>query len=165
MLELFDLSKDPQQKNNVAAHYPDVLERLKTGYENWFQDVSSTRPDNYAPPRILIGTANEMRSVLTRQDWRHVQGRPWGADSNGFWLLESPAAGEYLVELVLDSGHPAGTATITAGSLKKQLEIPADQRRGHTATLKIPAGKIKLAVDVVFDGKTRGPHQVILTRQ
>jgi len=164
-LELFDLSKDPRQQNDVAADYPDVFDRLKTRYENWFRDVSSTRPDNYAPPRILIGTENERCSVLTRQDWRHLQGRPWGADSNGFWALEAPEAGEYLVEVVFDSGHPAGKATITAGSRKQQLEIPVDQRRGHTATMQIPAGKIELAVDVVFDGKTQGPHQVILTRQ
>jgi hypothetical protein len=31
--------------------------------------------------------------------------------------------------------------------------------------LKLPAGKMKLAVDVVFNGKIQGPHQVILTRK
>lgn len=164
-LQLYDLSKDPRQTNDVAGRYPEVLQRLKKGYEVWFQDVSSTRPDNYAPPRIVIGTANEMRSVLTRQDWRHVQGQPWAADSNGFWLLEAPEAGDYVVELVFASEHPAGKATITAGSLTKQLDIPAGQRRGHTAGIKLPAGKLKLAVDVDFGGKTQGPHQVILTRK
>jgi arylsulfatase A-like enzyme len=164
-LQLYDLSQDPRQQNDVAGKFPDVLRRLKTGYETWFQNVSSTRPDNYAPPRIVIGTSNEIRSVLTRQDWRHIQGRPWAANSNGFWLLEAKEAKTYEVEVVFASDHPAGTATITAGTQTKRLDIAAGQRRGHTTDIKLPAGKIKLAVDVAFDGRTQGPHQVILTRR
>ena len=164
-LELYDLSKDPRQQNDVASDYPEVFQRLKTGYERWFDDVSSTRPDNYAPPRIVIGTKNEMRSVLTRQDWRHNQGQTWAADSNGFWLLEAPEAGDYEVELIFASDHLDGKATITCGSLTAQLDVPAGQQRGHTTKVRLPEGKMKLAVDVVFDGKTQGPHQVILTRK
>ena len=163
--QLYDLSKDPRQTNNLAQQHPDVVQRLKRGYEAWFKDVSSTRPDNYAPPRIVIGTEHELQSVLTRQDWRHIQGRPWAGNSNGVWLLEAPEAGDYEIELIFASDPPAGTATITVGKLTKTLEIPAGQRRGHTTHLKLPAGKMTLAVDVVFDGKTQGPHQVILTRR
>ena len=54
-LQLYDLSKDPRQQNDVSSENPEVLKRLTKGYEDWFADVSSTRPDNYAPPRILIG--------------------------------------------------------------------------------------------------------------
>ncbi len=162
--QLYDLSKDPRQTNNLAQQHPDVVQRLKRGYEAWFKDVSSTRPDNYAPPRIVIGTEHELQSVLTRQDWRHIQGRPWAGNSNGVWLLEAPEAGDYEIELIFASNPPAGTATITVGELATTVEIPAGQRRGHTTHLKLPAGKMTLAVDVVFDGQTQGPHQVILTR-
>ncbi|QEG00384.1 Arylsulfatase precursor [Stieleria maiorica] len=164
-LQLYDLSKDPRQKNNVADQYPEVMRRLKQDYDAWFQDVSSTRPDNYAPPRIVIGTEHEMQSVLTRQDWRHTQGRPWAGNSNGVWLLEAPEAGEYQIELIFSGGHPGGKATITAGELTETLAIAAGNRRGHTTDLKLPAGKLTLAVDVVFEGKVQGPHQVILTRR
>ncbi|WP_372895395.1 arylsulfatase [Stieleria sp.] len=163
--QLYDLSQDPRQTNNLAQQHPDVVQRLKRGYEAWFKDVSSTRPDNYAPPRIVIGTEHELRSVLTRQDWRHIQGRPWAGNSNGVWLLEAPEAGSYEVEVVFAGDPPAGTATITVGKLTKTLEIPAGQRRGHKTDLRLPAGQMTLAVDVVFDGKTQGPHQVILTRR
>ena len=163
--QLYNLNKDPRQKNDIANENAEVFQRLKTGYENWFQDVSSTRPNNYAPPRIVIGTEHELRSVLTRQDWRHVQGKPWAGNSNGFWLLEAPQAAGYELELAFSSDHPAGTATITAGTLTKQLDISAGQRNGHRTGINLPKGKIKLAVDVVFDGKAQGPHQVILTRR
>ncbi|WP_182866536.1 arylsulfatase [Rhodopirellula sp. JC639] len=164
-LQLYDLRKDPRQKNNVADQHPEVVRRLKQDYDAWFQDVSSTRPDNYAPPRIVIGTEHELQSVLTRQDWRHTQGRPWAGNSNGVWLLEAPEAGEYKIELIFSGGHPAGKATISAGPMTETLAIAAGKRRGHTAEMKLPAGKLTLGVDVVFEGKVQGPHQVILTRR
>lgn len=164
-LELYDLSKDPRQQNNVAVQYPKVFQRLKKSYEDWFADVSSSRPDNYAPPRIVIGTKHEPRSVLTRQDWRHVTGRPWGRDSNGFWLLEAPEPAAYKVEVIFKEEYPAGQATITAGKTRQQLDLAAKKKRGHTTMMMIPAGKFKLSVDAVFNGKIQGPHQVILKVQ
>ena len=164
-LQLYDLSKDPRQQNDVSAKHPEVFQRLKQSYEEWFADVSSTRPDNYAPPRIVIGTDHERRSVLTRQDWRHVTGQPWGRTSNGFWLLESPEPGAYEVELIFPPNHPAGTASVHVGSLKTQVAVSANEARGHFTTMHLPAGKLKLSVEVEFDGSTQGPHQVILTRK
>jgi arylsulfatase A-like enzyme len=164
-LQLYNLSDDPRQKNDLASQHPDVVARLKTAYEAWFKDVSSTRPDNFAPPRIVIGTKHELRSVLTRQDWRHTQRRPWAGNSNGVWLLEAPKAGEYEIELIFNGDHPAGKATITAGTLTRKLDISASQKRGHTAAIKLLAGRMTLAVNVVFNTKTQGPHQVILTRK
>lgn len=164
-LELYNLSKDPRQENDVSAEHPEVFQRLKQGYEDWFADVSSTRPDNFAPPRIVVGTVHEKRSVLTRQDWRHVSGRPWASDSNGFWLLEASEAGDYEVELIFQTGHPAGKATITAGAAKTQVDVSTGKARGHFTRMRLPSGKFKLSVDAVLDGKTQGPHQVILTRK
>ena len=164
-LELYDLSKDPRQQNNLAAQRPKVFQRLKKNYEDWFADVSSSRPDNYAPPRIVIGTKHEPRSVLTRQDWRHVTGRPWGRDSNGFWLLEAPEPGAYEVEVIFKETYPAGKATITAGKARQELDLVADKKRGHTTMMMLPAGKFKLSVKADFNGKIQGPHQVILIRK
>lgn len=164
-LELYDLSKDPRQQNNVAADHPEVFNRLKQNYRDWFADVSSSRPDNYAPPRIVIGTENELSTVLTRQDWRHVSGRPWASDSNGYWLLEALEPGAYEIELIFSGDHPAGKALIKAGETALEVGIAADQSRGHITQMHLPDGKIKLSVDVDFNGKVQGPHQVILTQK
>jgi arylsulfatase/arylsulfatase A len=140
----------------VAVQYPQVFQRLKKSYEDWFADVSSSRPDNYAPPRIVIGTKHEPRSVLTRQDRRR-------GNSNGFWLLEAPEPAAYEVEVIFKEEYPTGQATITAGKARQQLDLAANKKRGHTTMMLMPAGKFKLSVDAVFNGKTQGPHQVILT--
>jgi arylsulfatase/arylsulfatase A len=154
-LELYDLSKDPRQQNNVAIQYPQVFQRLKKSYEDWFADVSSSRPDNYAPPRIVIGTKHEPRSVLTRQDRRH----------DGFWLLEAPEPTAYEVEVIFKEEYPAGRATITAGKTRQQVDLAANKKREHTTMMMMPAGKFKLSVNAVFNGKNQGPHQVILKVQ
>ena len=163
-LELYDLSTDPQQRHDLASQRPEVFQRLKGAYQAWFDDVSSSRPDNYAPPRIVIGTDHEPVSVLTRQDWRHQSGRPWGADSNGFWLLESPAPATYDVEVIFHTEPKQGRAQITAGETQLEMQIDAGKKRGQSVRMKLPAGKFKLQVDVQFDNKVQGPHQVILTK-
>ena len=154
-VELYDLSKDPRQQNNVAIQYPQVFQRLKKNYEDWFADVSSSRPDNYAPPRIVIGTKHEPRSVLTRQDRRR----------DGFWLLEAPEPAAYEVEVIFKEEYPVGQATITAGKTRQQVDLAANKKRGHTTMMMMPTGKFKLSVNAVFNGKNQGPHQVILKVQ
>lgn len=164
-LQLYNLQEDPRQRTDLSDKHPEILQRLKAGYEEWFQDVSSTRPDNFAPPRIAIGTEHESRTVLTRQDWRHTTGRPWAARSNGVWLLDAPESSDFEIELIFKATHPAGVATINTSTVSRTLEIPASQQRDHTAQISIPAGPLTLAVDVDFAGTVQGPHQVILTRR
>ena len=164
-LELYNLKQDPQQRNNVAISQPEVFARLKENYESWFEDVSSTRPDNYAPPRIVIGTDYEPRTVLTRQDWRHSQGKPWARDSNGAWLLEAETPKSYELEIIFNHLPPRGTAAIKIGNISRTIEISAGKKRGHLLSVDIPKGNTSLSVTAEFNGQKQGPHQVILTRR
>lgn len=162
-LELYNLETDPRQMRDVAAEYPEIANRLTKDYESWFADVSSTRPDNFAPPRIVIGTEHEIETVLTRQDWRHRSGQASATQSNGAWLLNASESGEYEFEIILGSDQgPAGTATVTVGNSTHQLEITAGQQRGHRTTLPLLKGDVKLSVEVFVGGKTMGPHQVVV---
>ena len=47
------MAVDPLETRDVAAEHPEIVAQLRQRYEAWFRDVSATRPDNYAPPRIL----------------------------------------------------------------------------------------------------------------
>ena len=164
-LELYNLNQDPQQKNDLATNQPKVFARLKANYESWFEDVSSTRADNYAPPRIVIGTDFEPRTVLTRQDWRHSQGKPWARDSNGAWLLEAENPKSYDLEVIFNHFPTLGTATIQIGNISRTIEISAGNKRGHVLSVDIPKGKTSLSVTADFSGQKQGPYQVILTRR
>ncbi len=161
--ELYDIAKDPGESNDLASATPDIVKRLTQRYDAWLEDVSATRPDNYAPPRILIGTEHENPSVLTRQDWRHVKGRPWGADSNGFWLLEAPEAGTYDVRVRIRPDGKSGKAVMTFGALKQEMAFKASDPHFTFTGIRVPAGKSRLQVTMEPDG--RGPWQVDVIRR
>lgn len=163
--ELYNLEEDPKQQNDLVDKHPEIVQRLKQAYSQWFDDVSSTRPDNYAPPRIVIGTEHEPQTVLTRQDWRHSSGRPWAKNSTGFWLLDAPEEKRYEVELILtDKDHRGGTATLHLNDETHTFEVAPGERRGHFLEATIPAGPQTLSV-TLSDSINAGVHQVFLTTQ
>lgn len=163
--QLYHLRDDPRQMTDLAEKQPEVFARLNADYEAWFDDVGATRPDNYAPPRIIIGTDHELRTVLTRQDWRHSSGRPWARDSNGTWLLEAPVSGLYQAELLFLNDHPGGTATFRVDGESTTVSIGENQHTGCRCTIELPAGRFSFTVDVDFGARQQGPHQVVLERE
>ncbi len=163
--ELYNLNDDPKQQKDLISEQPEIAARLLTSYEAWFDDVSSTRDDNYAPPRIVIGTEHETETVLTRQDWRHSQGRPWAGNSNGVWLLKAPEPGEFSVQVFLKPGIGKGKAVVSAAGKSVSLDVDPANSGSNKTSISLPAGLITLAVDVTIDGKVQGPHQVVLSRK
>jgi len=158
--ELYDMAADPYETNDVAAQHPDIVQDLKTRYEAWFKDVSSTRPDNYAPPRIHIGTPHENPTTLTRQDWRHVKGSPWAGDSNGYWELYAARTAEYDIHLRFPA-LPAD-ATVILDLSGRKLESPAQKGRTEYTfkSVGIEEGNLRLTAAIKTDNDTKGPHQI-----
>ncbi len=162
--ELYDMKNDPLEMNNVADEHPDIVKKLKTAYDEWFEDVSSTRPDNYAPPRIFIGTLHENPVVLTRQDWRHVKGRPWGADSNGFWMLNVASAGTYEVILRNKDVESAGQAELEIGEKIWQQNFEQGQTEIVFESLTLSQCPANLKATLNMSDKTKGPWQVVVRK-
>jgi arylsulfatase A-like enzyme len=161
-LELYDMQADPLETNNLAAKKPEVLASLKKQYEAWFADVSSTRKNNYAPPRIHVGTPHENTTVLTRQDWRHTQGRPWARDSAGHWLLHVVKNGNYDLHCRFTAGKAKGIARLKLNDRNITLPVPAGATSLTFPNFKLAPGDLKLEV-VLESGKTkRGIHQADL---
>ncbi len=163
--ELYDLEADPLELEDLAAERPEVVAELHAAYDAWFDDVSHTRPDNYAPPRIVIGTPHEPLTVLTRQDWRHTKGRPWAPDSNGYWELEASTAGEYDVHLRFPPSDAAGTARLGLNEAEQRAEIPAGAETLSFEAVALEAGTLRLQATLSFGDETRGPWQVDVTRR
>lgn len=97
--ELYDMENYPLEMYNIAAQRPEIVSQLKKAYEAWFDHVSHTRPDNYTPPRIHIGSDHENPVVLTRVDWRS-KGNWISDESNGYWMLYAAQAGKYDVQVL-----------------------------------------------------------------
>ncbi|MEZ4774928.1 MAG: arylsulfatase [Bacteroidia bacterium] len=111
--ELYDLKSDPGEAHNLAESMPDKAAQLRSVYDQWFSDVSSTRPDNYAKPAIIIGSDKEPVTVLTKQDWQKTGGNGWG--SEGFWRLLPSREGMYHVEVRLSQPRPGTKVEIRIG--------------------------------------------------
>ncbi|MDP1794970.1 MAG: arylsulfatase [Acidimicrobiales bacterium] len=108
--ELYDLAADPGETNNLAAALPELVADLRAAYDAWFDDISATRADPFAAPRIVLGAAGEPHVVLTRQDWRvddsladmgELAG--WMGTTAGWWevTVERPVTAR--VEVRLDA--------------------------------------------------------------
>ncbi|MEM7699584.1 MAG: N-acetylgalactosamine-4-sulfatase, partial [Verrucomicrobiota bacterium] len=104
--ELYAIKTDPKQETNVLADHPEVAERLKTFYDEWWEELEPTFGE---PTRIRIGSDAENPSRLTSHDWITTGSTPWNQghvrkgttkpETFGAWHLEIESAGEYSVEL------------------------------------------------------------------
>ncbi|MHC4352090.1 MAG: arylsulfatase [Planctomycetota bacterium] len=163
--ELYDMASDPLEEDDLAQARPDVVETMRTRYELWFRDVGGTRPDNYAPPRIHVGTEHENPVVLTRQDWRHTQGRPWAADSNGYWELFAATSGSYDIRVRFPElqAYARATLGVTGTALRE-----ANVRRGATEhtfeAVPISEGKVRLMATLFAGQASKGPWKVDVHR-
>lgn len=101
--ELYDLSKDPEQRNNIAADYPEKVKEYKAYYNEWWAEMSPGHSDQ---PYIIIGHKAENPSKLYSHDWHTERVSPWhqrhirsGYKDNGYWLLKIAESGTYNFKL------------------------------------------------------------------
>jgi arylsulfatase A-like enzyme len=152
---LFDIEKDPYEQHDVAAANPDVVAKMKKGYEEWFADVKKSR--EFAPPRIHVGSEKEPLTVLTRQDWRGPKAG-WTPLSVGHWEVLVEKAGAYDVTVHLPKGETTGTVHLRFGDV--QAEAEANGGSARLRGVKLPSGPGRLEV-VIGDGETpRGVRYV-----
>ena len=103
-LELYDIARDPGQKSNIAAQYPDVVQHLKAEYDQWWKKASAVA-DEYV--RIELGSEKENPSILDCMDWHGAGANEvWnqkqirtGPSVNGFWAVKISRPGRYRFEL------------------------------------------------------------------
>jgi arylsulfatase/arylsulfatase A len=160
--ELYDVRADPTETTNLAATQPAVLERMKTDYRRWYDDVSSTRPDNYAKPRIVLGSRAETTTRLSRQEWHLTQGTGWG--TQGVWKISSRQPARYTVDVILEKPLPGHALTLTGFGQTWTGVLLDDGRRGRFDGVSLPAGESDLRVGLSANGTELGPYQVILRR-
>ncbi|MEM7697610.1 MAG: arylsulfatase [Verrucomicrobiota bacterium] len=131
--ELYAIREDPGEENDLSETKPEKVEELRSIYADWLADVSTTRPDNFAPPRISLGADSEPVVDLSLQDWRVAPDSPgWGEDGKWFVdvltvhraLLEvrfAEAPGER--EITVTMGDQVASGTLTKGSSTLDLGI------------------------------------------
>ena len=162
-LELYDLEADPGEGRNLIVEMPEVAAEMRDAYLAWFEDVSNTRPDNYAPPRIVVGTDHEPVTVLTRQDWRRgSQDQGWRPTSQGQWLLKAREDSTFDVEVRLVAGS-TGPLRLDIGDHTFSQDLAPEQRIATFEAVAVVAGDFALSASAGESDDRRGAHQVVLS--
>lgn len=147
--QLFDLLNDPHETRDVLAEHPDVATALSQAYDGWFKDVSSTRENNYAPPRITAGHDDAPETWLTWQDWRLYEpaNEGWSADKPGYWELRVHQPGPY--ELLADLPEREGEGFVLhvrATGLQTQVPVADRLKSLSLPNLELTAGAQRFEV-------------------
>lgn len=99
--ELYNISVDPHQDNEVAAENPEVVAKMRAHLDKWWEGV---KDEVYKPQRVIIGSEQENPMLVSACEWldvfvdQQIQTR-YGPKKNGSWHLSVAEAGEYEFEL------------------------------------------------------------------
>ncbi len=99
--ELYDLSTDPLQKNNVYDQNLHAVKKMEGQLDIWWDRV---KEDVNEPQKIIVGSDHENPSFLTAVDWLDVfiDQQPQisrGERKNSYWCLDVEQEGDYEIEL------------------------------------------------------------------
>ena len=159
--ELYDLSADPEEKNDLAADRPAVVSRMRKGVEDWFRSVAAER--NFAPPRIALGAPQENPVTLTRQDWRGPKAG-WDAGSIGHWEVEVARAGKYDVTVRFAKAKATGQMDLAIYKPLASLPFEAGAESVTVKDVTLPKGQTQLAPVLKTEAGETGAQYVDVKR-
>ncbi|WP_202920908.1 sulfatase-like hydrolase/transferase [Urbifossiella limnaea] len=172
--ELYNTDADRAQATDLAAKHPDVVQRLRADYEDWWKGVEPTITD-FVP--ISLGAKPQPVVEMNCGDWENIYAdntgyvrQAVGGPTGGTWHVKVEEAGEY--EFVLrrwpaqtkaalrDDYEPVGAVgakakaktatfpTIARGTVEiagAKQGGPADPKAtGVSVRMTLPAGRTRL---------------------
>ena len=180
--ELYEIKTDPKQATDVAAQHPEVFERLKGDYENFWADVSS---EHDLTSYMVIGSDHSPMVSLCSHDWL-VGGTPWNQShikkgdhaKPAHWALEIEQSGDYEISLrrwpvEADKGINDGTygkafnfkkARMRIGDIDQTIDIPEGAKE-VTFKVCLEKGVAKLAPLFMGDEVEATPYYVYVTHK
>ena len=159
--KLYDMLRDPLEMKDIAAEKPEVVARMRRGYEAWFKDVGSTR--GYAPPRIYLGAPQDNPTTLTRQDWRGPRAG-WGPRSLGHWEVHVARPGRYTITLRFAPLATDGKAHFALAGVTKEQELKKGATSCVLEGVELKEGPGRLEAWLAEGKGTRGVHYVDVKR-
>ncbi|SFH57818.1 arylsulfatase [Planctomicrobium piriforme] len=172
--ELYDIQSDPGQQSNVASAHPDVVSKLREGYEQWWTSLEPVMADVV---RIDLGNPAENPTRLCCHDW-HSDNNPIPIFQpqvekdplqNGFWAVNVTQPGEYEFTLRLRPEEttyplPAGTARLKIGEVEAKTTVPAGAPAVVLKAHLTPGPAILQTWLETADGESRGAYYVTVKR-
>jgi len=147
--ELYNVTKDLEQKNNIIEQHPEVAARLAVGYEKWWQSfMDEGVNEKYA--YIKVGSPQENPSRISSHDMltgKHAHAwHQWGAinasQATGRWKIEFVEDGEYTISIRRFPRESGLAINTTFPAQEKQIELD----RTNPASIKTDFTKAYLYV-------------------
>lgn len=154
---LFDIQQDPGEQMDISSRNPQLVREMRSAYNQWFHDVSSTR--GYDPPRIALGTKFENPVTLTRQDWRGPEAS-WNESGRGHWEVEIWKTGIYSVRFRFPKTQSPGSAELKLAGMEKIIPVPEGRDFVEFEPFKIQSGEARLEAVLHFGEQALGVHYV-----
>ena len=144
--ELYDLGVDPTESTDLSDQHPSLVERLRLNYDEWFDDVCTTRGGRtFEPVEVALGTDQENPVLLSQNDWRMVGPDGWRTDDlRGYWTVRVEGKGQYDVTVRFRKGVPAGTVHLTLGEVEWSAHLEAGDTACVLGGLSLPHGTARL---------------------
>lgn len=134
--ELYDIKADPAQERNIAAEHPEVMNRLSSFYDAWWDELLPTFSNATA---IYLGHPKDNPARLTSHDWITTKMTPWnqaqvrdamnGDENTGFWNVAVHLDGDYEIRF---RRWPEETDLAIDASLAPGEPVPGE--KGFRAT-------------------------------
>jgi arylsulfatase A-like enzyme len=155
--ELYDVEADPAEGTDISARFPRIVEEMRAAYDDWFRDVSSTR--GYDPPRIVVGSAEENPTILTRQDWRGPRAG-WDKDSLGYWEIAAAHGGSYDINITFAPVSAERILHFSCGLAKLTQQIQPNSKQHTFTKVDLRPGALRLEAWLEEGAKTTGVEYV-----
>jgi arylsulfatase/arylsulfatase A len=158
--QLYDMIADPFEQRDVASRHPEIVSDLQRRYDDWFADVSHSRNDNFAPPRIVAGDPAENPTILTRQDWRSAD---WKVNDQGYWLIDVAQEGAFDVRLTFRRTQAEGVATLQLGERTVSAKVGRDAVEVRFPRQELAAGPLNVTAWITSNDEKFGVMFMELT--
>ncbi|MEZ6107134.1 MAG: sulfatase-like hydrolase/transferase [Pirellulaceae bacterium] len=161
--QLFDITVDPGQQNDLAGENAAVVERLTQSYDQWWDSVSR---DFDRPVRMIVGAEASGVTSLTGHDW-HGPSVPWhqghireDAEARGVWQLSAATSGLYRITLrmrpaVQEYEFGAGKATLTIGDRQVEQSI---EKGSAMVVLEVPLSEGDFSFEALVEEEGHPPR-------
>lgn len=149
--ELHDLVNDPGEAHDLSTERPELVAELRGVYRRWWEDVSTTRSDNFAPPPIVLDADAEPRVLLQRNDWRGIG----TGSADGVWILETEGDAFFEARLLFrDPVEPQELAIFDGQGKKQIMFFPGRAKPVPTPGETGSAGYVIDGIHLALSGRT-----------
>ena len=123
LFELYDISKDPSEMEDISRSVAQIVDSLKKSFDEWYWEVMKS--NNLNIQRIYVGTTHQNPVVLGRNDNKGASAKQWMSETGlGYWDVLIAESGIYDISVRFFNpiGIP-GRTTIRFGKTQRSFVI------------------------------------------